>query len=198
MGDSIHDAEELRDELLRIAYGVWDHIKNRGDHGAENWVLDWVGYLPGKRESRRFVEDHLLCQSDVEGENRYFDDIVGYGGWTMDDHFPEGFYRKEAGIIFHPAPSPYGIPYRCLYSHNLENLFMAGRNISATHTALSSSRVQATCATLGQTVGTAAAIADNHQRLVRLPLGLKVRRLRLTAGETWGSPAVRVFAVDLY
>ncbi len=159
MGDSIHDAEENRDELLKITFGVWDHLKNHGDHGADNWVLDWVGFLPGKRESRRFVGDHILCQGDVEREGRHFEDIVGYGGWTMDDHFPEGFYKKEAGTIFHPAPSPYGIPYRSLYSRNVDNLFFAGRNISATHTALSSSRVMATCSTLGQAVGTAAAIA---------------------------------------
>ncbi len=159
MQDTVHDKEELRDELLKIAFGIWDHIKNRGDHGADTWALDWVGFLPGKRESRRFVGDHILCQSDVEAEGKHFPDIVAYGGWTMDDHFPEGFYRKEAGTIFHPAPSPYGIPYRCLYSRNVDNLFFAGRNISATHTALSSTRVMATCATLGQAVGTAAAIA---------------------------------------
>lgn len=159
MGDTIHDKEELRDELLKIAFGVWDHIKNRGDHGADNWVLDWVGFLPGKRESRRFVGDHILNQNDVEASGRRFRDVVAYGGWTMDDHFPEGFYRKEAGTIWHPAPSPYAIPYRCLYSRNVDNLFFAGRNISASHAALSSTRVMATCATLGQAVGTAAAIA---------------------------------------
>ena len=159
MQDTIHDKEELRDELLKIAFGIWDHIKNRGDHGADNWALDWVGFLPGKRESRRFVGDHILTQIDVEAEGRQFPDIVAYGGWTMDDHFPEGFYKKEAGTIWHPAPSPYGIPYRSLYSRNIANLFFAGRNISATHTALSSSRVMATCSTLGQAVGTAAAIA---------------------------------------
>jgi hypothetical protein len=160
MADTIHDKEELRDELLKITFGVWDHIKNRGDHGAANWALEWVGFLPGKRESRRFVGDHILCQGDVEAAGRHFEDIVGYGGWTMDDHFPEGFYKKEAGTIFHPAPSPYGIPYRSLYSRNIGNLFFAGRNISATHSALSSTRVMATCATLGQAVGTAAAIAS--------------------------------------
>jgi hypothetical protein len=119
-----------------------------------------VGFLPGKRESRRFVGDHILNQNDVDAAGRHFLDIVAYGGWTMDDHFPEGFYKKEAGTIWHPAPSPYGIPYRCLYSRNIENLFFAGRNISATHTALSSTRVMATCSTLGQAVGTAAAIAS--------------------------------------
>ena len=174
MGDTIHDKEELRDELLKIAFGIWDHIKNRGDHGAENWVLDWVGFLPGKRESRRFVGDHILNQNDVEAAGRHFPDIVAYGGWTMDDHFPEGFYKKEAGTIFHPAPSPYGIPYRCLYSRNIENLFFAGRNISATHSALSSTRVMATCSTLGQAVGTAAAIAAREGLT---PRGVHEKRL---------------------
>ena len=163
MDDSIHDTETLRDELLKIGFGVWDHIKNRGDHGADNWTLDWLGFLPGKRESRRFVGDHILTQNDVEAEGRHFDDIVAFGGWTMDDHFPEGFYKKQAGTIFHPAPSPYGIPYRCLYSKNIDNLFFAGRNISATHTAMSSTRVMATCSVIGQAVGTAAAIAAHNK-----------------------------------
>jgi hypothetical protein len=162
MDDSIHDTEDLRDELLKIAFGVFDHIKNRGDHDADNWALDWVGFLPGKRESRRFVGDHILNQNDVEAEGRHFPDIVAFGGWTMDDHFPEGFYKKEAGTIFHPAPSPYGIPYRSLYSRNVKNLFFAGRNISATHTALSSTRVMATCSVIGQAMGTAAGIAALH------------------------------------
>ncbi len=122
-------------------------------------MLDWIGFLPGKRESRRFVGDHILTQNDIEAAGRHFDDIVAFGGWTMDDHFPEGFYKKEAGTIFHPAPSPYGIPYRSLYSVNIENLFFAGRNISATHAAMSSTRVMATCSLLGQAVGTAAAVA---------------------------------------
>jgi len=156
--DSIHDTEELRDELLKIVFGVWDHIKNHGQHGAENWVLDWIGFLPGKRESRRYMGDHILTQKDVEAEGR-FDDIVGYGGWTMDDHHPAGFRHPGAPNIFHPAPSPFGIPYRCLYSRNIDNLFFAGRNISATHAAMSATRVMATCSVLGQAVGTAAAIA---------------------------------------
>lgn len=161
--DSIHDTEDLREELLKIAYGVWDHMKNYGDHGVENWALDWVGFLPGKRESRRFLGDHILNQNDVEAEGKHFDDIVAYGGWTMDDHFPAGFYQREAGTIFHPAPSPYGIPYRCLYSRNIDNMFLAGRNISATHAAMSSTRVMATCSLMGQAVGTAAALAIKNK-----------------------------------
>ena len=156
--DSIHDTEEIRDELLKIAFGIWDHIKNHGDHGAENWTLEWIGFLPGKRESRRYVGDHILTQNDVRAEGR-FDDIVAYGGWPMDDHHPAGFRYPWPPTIYHHAPSPYGIPYRCLYSRNIENLMFAGRNISATHAALSSTRVMGTCAIMGQAVGTAAAIA---------------------------------------
>jgi len=156
--DSIHDTETIRDELLKVAFGVWDHIKNRGDHEADNWVLEWVGFLPGKRESRRYVGDHILTQNDVRAGGR-FDDLVAYGGWTMDDHHPGGVAWKGEPTIFHPAPSPFGIPYRCLYSRNVTNLFCAGRNISVTHAAMSATRVMATCALLGQAVGTAAAIA---------------------------------------
>ncbi|MCK5844073.1 MAG: FAD-dependent oxidoreductase, partial [Victivallales bacterium] len=155
--DTIHDTEELRHELQKIAYGVWDHIKNHGDHGAENWRIEWVGSLPGKRESRRFVGDHILTQNDLRSEGR-FDDLVAYGGWSMDDHHPDGFYYDGKPTIFHEAPSPYGIPYRSLYSRNIDNLFFAGRNISCTHSAMSSTRVMATCGTMGQAVGTAAAI----------------------------------------
>lgn len=156
-GDCLHDTDKCRDELLKIAYGVWDHIKNRGDHGAENYRLEWIGLLPGKRESRRYVGRYTVSQKDVEAGGP-FDDIVAYGGWSMDDHFPAGIrHRTSYPTIFHPAPSPWGIPFRALVSENIDNLLFAGRNISVTHAALSSSRVMATCALLGQAVGTAAA-----------------------------------------
>lgn len=159
--DVLHDAEACRDELLKIALGVWDHMKNQGDHGMANWILDWMGFLPGKRESRRFVGDHILTQNDVRSGG-HFDDLVAYGGWSMDDHFPEGFHHPGKGTVFHPAPSPFGIPYRSLYSSTIENLLFAGRNISATHTAMSSARVMATCALCGQAAGSAAALAHQH------------------------------------
>jgi hypothetical protein len=163
MGDTLHDADKNRDELLKIAFGVWDFLKNGPEAAAsENWALDWMGFLPGKRESRRYVGDHILTENDVLAEGR-FDDIIAYGGWSMDDHFPEGFYHQGGcPTIFHRAPSPYGIPYRCLYSRNIDNLFFAGRNISATHAAMSSSRVMSTCSILGQAIGTAAAVAVRH------------------------------------
>ncbi len=156
--DSIRDTEVIRDRLLAVAFGVWDHIKNHGDHKADNWILDWVGFLPGKRESRRYLGDHILTQKDIQSEGR-FDDMVAYGGWPMDDHDPAGMNGTGRPNTNYPAPSPYGIPYRSLYSRNVENLFFAGRNISVTHAALSSTRVMATCATVGQAVGVAAAIA---------------------------------------
>ncbi len=160
--DTIGDTEEIRDELIKVAYGIWDYVKNSGEYDADNWELEFVGYLPGKRESRRYVGDHIMTQNDVSSEGR-FDDIVAYGGWTMDDHHPGGINTKEKPNIFHPAPSPFGIPYRCLYSVNIENLWFAGRNISVTHTAMSATRVMATCALLGQAVGTAASIAVKNK-----------------------------------
>ncbi len=159
-GIPIENAEETRDELIKVAFGIWDHIKNKGDHGYDNWELEWVGFLPGKRESRRYVSDHILTQRDIEGGGN-FPDVVAYGGWPMDDHNPKGMMANkstDAPSYFYPAPSPYGIPYRCLYSKNIENLFFAGRNISATHAGLSSTRVMATCSLLGQAVGNAVAI----------------------------------------
>jgi len=157
MQDSIHDTEEIRDDLLKIALGVWDHVKNHGDHGADNWELEWIGFLPGKRESRRYIGKHIITQNHVESSGKT-DDIIAYGGWSMDDHFPEGFYyRKGHPTLYHPAPSPWGIPFGSLCSVNVPNLMFAGRNISATHAAMSSSRVMATCAIMGQAIGTAAA-----------------------------------------
>ena len=158
--DSIHDAEALRDELLRIAFGVWDYVKNHSPErdAMANWALEWQGFLPGKRESRRYLGDHILTQNDVEAEGR-FDDLVAYGGWPMDNHPPEGFYSTGEGTVFHPAPSPYGIPLGSLYSRNIANLFCAGRCHSATHAAMSSTRVMGTTSLMGQAVGTAAAIA---------------------------------------
>ena len=166
---SIHDTETVRDELLKVAYGVWDHIKNRCHYSqdASHWALDWVQFLPGKRESRRYVGDHILTQNDIEAGGS-FPDVVAYGGWTMDDHHPAGFNAVRIGApatIFHKSPSPYGIPYRSLYSQNIKNLMFAGRNISATHAAMSSARVMGTCMSEGQAVGTAAAMAVHNDLL---------------------------------
>lgn len=174
--DVLHDTERIRDELMKIAFGVWNYIKNHAENRAQyaNWALDWMGFLPGKRESRRYLGDHVMTQHDVEAAGR-FDDLVAYGGWTMDDHFPAGFYHPEAGTIFHPAPSPFGICYRSLYSRNISNLFCAGRCHSATHAAMSATRVMGTTSLMGQAVGTAAAIAT---RAGLTPRGVYESRIR--------------------
>lgn len=165
--DCIHDTDRCRDELLKICYGVWDHMKNYGDHDVDNWELEWIGFLPGKRESRRYVGEYTVTQNDVEAEGR-FEDIVAYAGWSMDDHFPEGFnYKDGHPTIYHSAPQPWGLPLRSMISKNIKNLTFAGRNISVTHAALSSSRVMATCAILGQALGTAVAQAVKTERDIR-------------------------------
>jgi hypothetical protein len=161
--NTIHDNERIRFELLSIVMGVWDHIKNSGAFpSAENWAMDWVGMVPGKRESRRLIGDYTLKQQDLlEGD---FDDAVAIGGWPMDDHPPGGFDRADLPPAHQVhTPEVYNIPLRSLYSRNIDNLMMAGRNISASHVAFSSTRVMATCSVLGQAAGTAAAMCAGHQ-----------------------------------
>jgi hypothetical protein len=180
--NTIKDAEAIRDELMKITYGVWDYIKNHAPEKetAAHWAVEWIGSLPGKRENRRYIGDHTLTQNDVRAGGE-FEDIVAYGGWSMDDHHPAGLYYEGKPTIFHPAPSPYGIPYRCLYSANIENLLFAGRNISVTHAALSSTRVMATCAIIGQAAGTAAALCIQNDCAPReLSSGEKLRELQST------------------
>ena len=178
--DSIHDTEEVRDELIKIAYGVWDHMKNHGDHGADNWELDFIGFLPGKRESRRYVGDYVLTQQDVES-GRLFDDQVAYGGWQIDNHLPGGF-RMHGTNEFHLQKNrltePYGIPLRSLYSKNVSNLMFAGRNISASHLAFASTRVMGTCGVLGQAVGTAAAMMIQYRMSARQLCAEKIGELQ--------------------
>lgn len=177
--DTIRDAEAIRDELMRVAWGVWDYVKNRAPQRkeAENWALEWIGSLPGKRESRRYVGAHVLTQNDISAGGK-FEDVVAYGGWSMDDHHPGGIYYPGRPTEFHPAPSPFGIPYRSLYSCNISNLLFAGRNISTTHAALSATRVMGTCALLGQAAGTAAALCVQKGCLPRDLYPSEVPRLQ--------------------
>ncbi|MDL2319148.1 FAD-dependent oxidoreductase [Eubacteriales bacterium OttesenSCG-928-A19] len=178
--DSIHDTEAIRDELLKIAFGVWDHMKNQGDHDADNWELEWIGFLPGKRESRRYVGDYTLTQQDVEGAAA-FDDEVAYGGWQIDNHLPGGFFMDGlAGnhLQKRRLTEPYGIPLRCMYSVNVPNLMFAGRNISASHIAFSTTRVMSTVAVIGQAVGSAAAIALRHGLTPREVARDKIREVQ--------------------
>lgn len=157
--DTLKDNETIRHELLRIALGVWDYVKNSGDHpDSANWALDWVGALPGKRESRRFLGPHVLKEQDVLG-GRIFEDQVAYGGWAIDLHPPSGVDVPDEQPFTPTGFSHlYSIPLGCYHSRNIGNLFFAGRNISATHVAFASTRVMATCAVGGQAIGTAAAL----------------------------------------
>lgn len=167
--DIIADYETNRHKLMGYAYGVWDYVKNSGKFPeSKNYALDWVCSLPGKREARRFIGDFILSEGDLLG-HRHFEDAVAYGGWSLDEHNPGGIENLgEPPSYFHEHfAEVYQIPYRSLYSKNVPNLLFAGRNISQTHMALSSSRIMATCALEGQAVGTAAALCLRNGTLPR-------------------------------
>lgn len=165
-GDTIKDNREIRRELLATVLGIWNFIKNSGEHpDSQNWALDWVGMIPGKRENRRIVGEHILVQDELE-QSTLFPDRCSYGGWPMDDHAPEGINKTDqAPNISIAFQVPYSIPLRSLCSKSIQNMLMAGRNISASHVALSSTRVMATCAAQGQAAGTAAAFCVKHKCL---------------------------------
>jgi len=155
--DTIHQSEEIKKELWRVVYGVWNYIKNSGEFpDAETLTLEWVGTVPGKRESRRFEGDYMLVQQDLI-EQRDHPDAVSFGGWAIDHHPVEGLYSEQSGCTQWHSKGVFQIPYRCLYSRNIENLFLGGRIISASHIAFGSTRVMATCAHSGQAAGLAAA-----------------------------------------
>lgn len=155
--DTVHDNEAIRDELWSIIYGIWDYIKNSGKFDAGNMTLEWVGSLPGKREYRRFVGDYILNQNDILAQ-REFADRIGFGGWSIDLHPPQGVYATESGSKHMYSDGSYHIPFRSLYSVNVSNLLMAGRDISASHVAFGTTRVMATCAVIGEAAGTGAAL----------------------------------------
>lgn len=157
--DTLKDNEKIRDELLAITLGVWNYVKNKSELDAANWALEWFGFLPGKRESRRFVGRHILTEHDVM-QSTPFADAIAFGGWPVDTHPPEGVDAPElAPCTQHHLPFLYDIPLRSCVATTPRNLMFAGRNISATHIAFATTRVMATCAAIGQGVGTAAAIA---------------------------------------
>lgn len=165
--DGIADREIHREKLMGYLYGVWDYIKNSGEYPeAETLALDWVGSLPAPRESRRFMGDYILTQNDMLGY-KDFEDAIAFGGWSLDEHCPGGIENfDDPPSFFHEHfERHYQIPYRILYSCDVPNLFFAGRNVSVTHIALSSTRIIGTCALLGQAAGTAAAICVENDLL---------------------------------
>jgi hypothetical protein len=155
--DTVHENETIRDELWSVIYGIWDYIKNSGQFEAENMTLEWVGSIPGKREYRRFVGEYVLNQNDIISQTP-FKDRIGFGGWSIDLHPPQGMYANESGSKHMHANGNYHIPFRSLYSVNVMNLLFAGRNISASHVAFGTTRVMATCAVTGEAAGAGAAL----------------------------------------
>jgi len=165
--DTVYETEEIKYELWKVAYGVWNYIKNSGEFPeAETLTLEWMGTIPGKRESRRFEGDYMLTQQDVI-EQRHHDDAVSFGGWAVDLHPPDGVYSSQPGCTQWHSKGVYTIPYRTMFSRNVPNLFLAGRILSASHIAFGSTRVMATCAHNAQVVGIAAVFCKNERLLPR-------------------------------
>ena len=173
--DSLADMERIRDYNFRAIFGAWDAIKNvDGRYPAHR--LNWVAYIAGKRESRRLLGDLVLTAENLRDGTVFADGCVPCT-WGIDTHFPNPKYEKGfedepfiadfthgEGYVY---DGPYWLPYRCLYSRSIDNLFMAGRNISVTHEALGAARVMKTTGTMGGIVGMAAAICKEEDCLPR-------------------------------
>ena len=158
--DTIREAEEIRDHLFRAIYGAWSSAKNGPDREKNaRRELSFVPWIAGKRESRRMVGDYILTENDIRA-GREFPDGVATGSWSIDLHFPKEYdFRTYATF---GKVKPYPIPFRSLYSKDVENLMMAGRDISVTHTALGSTRVMNTGGQMGVAVGAAAFLCKKH------------------------------------
>ena len=182
--DCATEAEAIRDHNLRAIFGTWDYLKNRSPRREElaKARLEWIGHMLGKRESRRLLGDHVLTQMDLV-DGRAYDDGCVTATWYFDLHFPHpdnsaSFPGREFRSLAYDDPAfeslrgsidgtytpikPYAIPYRCLYSRSVANLFMAGRNISVTHVALAPVRTQKTTGMMGTVVGRAAWLCRKH------------------------------------
>ena len=163
MDDTIRDAERIRDELFRVNVGLWDYAKNYNPQVHEanlNRELLWLNYVMGVRESRRLLGDYVMTENDYI-QRPLLADAVAYNGWPMDIHHPEGFWVRgsDAMCYFNRKMS---IPFRSLYSRNLDNLLIAGRCYSATHLGMGGTRIMRCCCLMGQAVGTAAAISKTR------------------------------------
>jgi len=175
--DAINDAEGIRDHNLRAVYGAFNAMKNRdGAADHKTAILTWVAYIGGPRESRRLMGDVVLNQEDIVSKRQFPDGCVP-STWSIDLHYPKKQYAEKfpdnpfISIAVHgkgvDRSYGYPVPYRCFYSRNIENLFMAGRNISVTHEALGTTRVMKTCGMMGEVVGRAASICTLHDCLPR-------------------------------
>lgn len=165
--NQVEDIEFIRDYGLRAVYGNWSFLRN-SSADKENYAsskLAWVAWIGGKRESRRVLGDIILTGTDI-AEKTPFPDACFTTTWPIDLHYPVSLVNFEEEPFLAVSDSrkiePYAVPYRCLYSRNVDNLFMAGRNISVTHVALGSVRVQRTTGMMGEVVGMAASICKSE------------------------------------
>ena len=172
--DQCKEFERIRDYGLMVVYSNWSFLKNRmqNNEAYHNRTLGWVAYIAGKRESRRLLGDHVLTENDLVQEIAY-PDASFTTSWSIDLHYPDPQNTKYfpgeefKSICVHGATNPYAVPYRCLYSRNINNLFMAGRDISVTHIGLGTVRVMRTCGMMGEVVGMAASICREQEALPR-------------------------------
>ena len=165
--DTVHETETIKWQLWKVIYGVWNYIKNSGEFpDADNLTLEWVGQIPGKRESRRFEGDYMLIQQDLIEQRQHYD-AISFGGWSIDLHPADGVFSERPGCDQWHAKGVYQIPYRTQYSKNISNLFITGRIMSASHVAFGSTRVMLTLASAAQSVGMAAAQCIRRSLLPR-------------------------------
>lgn len=165
--DQITEIETIRDYALRAVYGNWDFLKNKSQRKEQfaKKKLAWVAYIGGKRESRRLMGDLVLKEQDILNGVQY-EDAAFTTTWGVDLHYPkpiEGM-KDEPFLSYCDVQDikPYPVPYRCLYSRNIGNLFMAGRDISVTHVALGTVRVMRTGGMMGEVVGMAASLCKKY------------------------------------
>ncbi|NLI72753.1 MAG: FAD-dependent oxidoreductase [Bacteroidales bacterium] len=171
--DQVYDIERIRDHALRAVFGNWSYLKNQSEEKDEykNNKLSWVAYIGGKRESRRLIGDVVIAEQDMIN-NIPYEDASYTTTWPIDLHYPlvvEGLENEDHFLsrAEQQGIGSYALPYRTLYSRNIDNLFMAGRNVSVTHIALGSVRVQRTTGMMGEVVGMAASLALKYNTTPR-------------------------------
>ena len=167
--DQVEEIERIRDHGLRAVYGNWSYLKNSPKYKEqfENKRLEWVACIGGKRESRRLMGDVVLKEQDIL-EGTEYDDATFTATWGMDLHYPKPEPGMEGEEPFRARSvtkghKDYAVPYRCLYSRNIGNLMMAGRDISVTHAALGTIRVMRTGGMMGEVIGMAASVCKDHK-----------------------------------
>ena len=196
--DQCFEFERIRDYGMMVVYSNWSYLKNRLEDNQDyaNRSLGWVAYIAGKRESRRLLGDHVLTENDLVNKVQY-PDASFTTSWSIDLHYPDPKNSKHfpdnefKSICTHGPIDPYAVPYRCLYSRNIDNLFMAGRNISVTHIGLGTVRVMRTTGMMGEVVGMAAGLCTRHQTLPRDIYKSHLKELKSLMSKGMGAPDLK-------